>query len=153
MILVVALIVRSIQESEANHAREVLNFEFEQALQSAAESGVIEAAEYVRKHPDEFPVDDGWPWTESKKKVSVKNKTLKKEEKSFKITVEVWVERGNIIIDDVGHGGVYLTGDATIKDGFFGEEIYRLAYGYFLSEKQADGSYKDDPTINFMELP
>ena len=146
MILVVALIVRGIQESEANHAREVLNFEFEQALQSAAESGVIEAAEYVRKHPDEFPVYDGWPWTESKKKVSVKNKTLKKEEKSFKITVEVWVEHGNIKGLPSPNEGVYLMGRAMIKKGgAWGEDIYRLANAYFLD---------DDPmTINFMELP
>ena len=146
MILVVALIVRGIHESETNHAREVSNFEFEQALQSAAESGIVEAAEYVRLHPDEFPVYDGWPKTVSKKKISVKNKTLKKEEKNFKITVEVWGERGNIIIDKVKHDGVYLMGRATIKQGgAWGEDIYRLAYGYFLD---------DEPMkINFMELP
>ena len=145
MILVVALIFRGIQESEANHAREVSNFEFEQALQGAAESGVVEAAEYVRKNPDEFPVYDGWPWTVSKKKISVSNKTLKKEEKTFTITVEVWGERGKIYIDKVKNDGVYLMGRATIKNGFFGEDIYRLAYGYFLDA--------DPMKINFMERP
>ena len=48
LMLIVALIVKGIQESEANHAREVLNFEMEQALQNAAESGIVEASELVK---------------------------------------------------------------------------------------------------------
>ena len=134
MILVVALIVRGIQESETNHAREVSNFEFEQALQSAAESGIVEAAEKIR----------GKNFT--KGKIPVSNKTLKKAEKNFSITVEVWGEHGNIKGLPSPNEGVYLMGRAMIKKGgAWGEDIYRLAYAYFLD---------DDPmTINFMELP
>ena len=153
LILVVALIVKGIHEAEANHAREVLNFELEQVLQSAAESGIVEAAEYVRNHPDEFPVYDGWPWTVSKKEISVKNKTLKRENKTFDITVEAWGERGKIYFykEDKKtkikkeQAGVYLMSRATIKSGIFGEDIHRRAYAYFLEN--------NDTIINFMELP
>ena len=168
MVLVVALIVRGIQESETNHAREVLNFEMEQALQSAAESGIFEAAEKVRDPNPKFslPINDGWPWTVSKKKIPVTNKIFHHGEKNLTITVEVWGERGknyfydsnkekivmfnlkndrgnlvrnkytNTPLEENYLFGVYLMSRATIDDGFFGEKIYRRAYAHFISKDQ-----------------
>ena len=158
MILVIALIVRSIQEAEANHAREVVNFETEQALQNAAESGIVEAAEKVRKTPNILPYSQAE--TSDKKKIPVTNP-------NDKIKVEVWGERGKIycfykdtenklkFIKFNGQNyreGVYFMGTATINNGFFGDKIYRRAYGYVHSEKDGD-SWKDDATIHFLALP
>lgn len=152
MILVFALIVRGIQESEANHAREVLNFELEQALQSAAESGIVEATKYVSENPAEFPVYDGWPWTVSKKEIPVKDKVFHNGDKSIDITVEAWGERGKIYFYKnnkkklkTEQNGVYLMSRATIKNVVLGEEIHRRAYAYILDS--------DTTKINFMELP
>lgn len=158
MILVIALIVRSIQDAEANHAREVVNFETEQALQSAAESAIVEAAEFVRHNPNFLPISDGF-WTVSKKQIPVKSPD--------KITVEVWGERGKIYRYNKNNdgsfnliklngkaycNGVYFMGTATIKSGFFGDKIYRRAFAYVHSEKDGN-SWKDDTTIHFLELP
>ena len=155
LILVIALIVKGIQESEANHAREVLNFEMEQALQSAAESGIVEAAEYVRKNPNYLLYSTGPPF--SQKTIPVKNKTFYHGEQKIKIEIEVWGERGEIYfcpvdkndINEVYAGeskvGVYLMSCAKIKKRVLGEDIYRRAYAYFLDD--------DNTKINFMELP
>ena len=155
LILVIALIVKGIQESEANHAREVLNFEMEQALQSAAEGGIVEAAEYVRKNPDHLPYSTGPPFSQKKIPIKDKTKTFYHGEQKKDITVEVWGERGEIYFcpikdeDKVFGGeskvGVYLMSRATIKEVSLGEKIYRRTYAYFLDE--------DNTKINFMELP
>ncbi len=163
LILVIALIVRSIQEAEANHAREVVNFETEQALQLAAESGIVEAADFVRQNPNFLPVSDG-PWVVSKKQIPI-HVTGSDDN----ITIEVWGERGKIYLypEDKSeikavrfntgfypsYDGVYFMSRATIDKGAFGEKIYRRAFGYVHSEKQDDGTWKDDTTIHFMELP
>ncbi|MBQ4405050.1 MAG: hypothetical protein II857_11680 [Selenomonadaceae bacterium] len=163
LILVVALIVKGIHESETNHAREVSNFELEQALQSAAESGVVEAAEYVRKNPKYLPYSDGTDIT--KTIIPVTNKTFKRGEQTITITVKAWGERGKIYFynnnknkiatfrlkDEEGNffsdkkgkpieenylHGVYLMSRASIEKGFWGKQIYRRAYAYFLSKDQ-----------------
>ena len=168
LILVIALIVKGIQESETNHAREVLNFEMEQALQSAAESGIVEAAEKIRiadEKPDETS-DYYLPYTKTeaegiktyKKNLPVDGKIFYHDEQEISIEVEVWGERGeiyfcpedkNYVYEGESKVGVYLMSCATIKDEkekiFFGEKIYRRAYAYFLDE--------DNTKINFMELP
>ena len=169
LILVIALIVKGIQESETNHAREVLNFETEQALQSAAESGIFEAAEKIRiadENSDETS-DYYLPYTKTeaegiktvKKNLPVSEKNFYHGEQEIPITIEVWGERGeiyfcpeddktyykNIVFEGESKVGVYLMSRATIEKGFFGEKIYRRAYAYFLDE--------DNTKINFMELP
>lgn len=159
MILVIALIVRSIQDAEANHAREVVNFETEQALQNAAESAIVEAADKVRNNPGLLPISKGHT-SVSKKEIPVTNP-------NDDITVEVWGERGKIyrynkrddgklnlirFNDNTYRNGVYFMGTATTDGGFFGEKIYRRAFAYVHSEKDGD-SWKDDTTIHFLELP
>ena len=164
LILIIALIVKGIQEAEANHAREVSNFQPEQALQNAAYSGIIEAAEFVRQNPDHLLYEE--EQITIKKSVPVSNKTFKNGEQSVSINVEVWGERGKIYFykKKMSNGkvkctkikepqvGVYFMCRASIDNGFWGEKIFRRAYAYVLSEEQ-DGSFLDDTTIYFMELP
>ena len=168
MILVIALIVRSIQDAEANHAREVVNFETEQILQSAAESAIVEAVEKVRNGTITLP------YSQAKKsdKIPIPVKSSDDD-----ITVEVWGERGKIyryttdnnnnnvlirfeLYDDDGKeivnkthcDGVYFMGTATIDGGFFGTKIYRRAFAYIIDDAELATEYKDT-TIYFMELP
>ena len=152
MVLVVAFIVKGIQEAEANHAREVMSFEMEQALQHAAESGIVEAAEYVRQNPDFLP--KAATFVVSKKKIPVDNKTFKHGEQSITITLEVWGERGKIYFNGKNEkDGVYFMSTALAETNLWSKKIYRRAYAYVLSDKQADDTYKDHTTLHFMELP
>lgn len=129
LILVVAIIVKSINDAETNHAREVVNFETEQALQHAAESAIVEA---VSNLPYDQP------------KIIDAQRTFDNGRRTFQVHVEAWQEHGQIYINDVGEPGTYIMSRATTDDDFFGEKIYRRAYAYIL-----DG----DTTIRFMELP
>lgn len=109
MILIITLIVKGIQEAETNHAREVLNFEMEQVLQHAAESGIIEAVK-------------------SNSATNLKlTKYFKHDEQTIKITVDIPkpLEKFN---------GKYYTSCATAKSNFFGKKIYRRAYAYVLND-------------------
>lgn len=160
VILVVAFVVKGIQEAEANHAHEVSNFQMEQALQLVAESGIVEAAELVRETWNRIPYSRGRP--ESKIKVLTTTKIFKQGSRTVNINVEVWGERGKIYScpedkNKVGyydyHEGVYFMSCATAESNFWSKKIYRRAYAYVLSDKQDDGNYKDYTTIHFMELP
>jgi len=164
LILVIALIVKGIHDAEANHAREVVNFETEQALQLAAESGIVEAADIVRRAEETGDTEKrlfysmGIP-SLSQKKISVSPVTFKRGKQEIKITVEVWGERGKIHFyknDKTklkkARDGVYFMSRATIDKGFFGEKIYRRAFGYVLSTMNGI-TWRDGTTIYFMELP
>lgn len=172
LILVVALIVRSIQEAEKNHAREVVNFETEQALQLAAESAIVEAADKVRKTPSLLPYSNGIK-SQSQKKIPVSPKTFKRGEQSINITVDVWGERGKIyrydnngtlirfklydadgkeIINKTHCVGNYFMSYAEIDDRFFGEKIYRRVYAYVIDDADLVAKY-NNTAIHFMELP
>ena len=153
LILAVAFVVKGIQAAEANHAREVLSFELEQALQSAAESGLVEAAELVRGSWNLLPYSRGR--SSDKKNILNKTKTFKQGSRTIRITVEVWGERGAIYLDNssTGRDGVYFMSRASTASTFWSETIYRRAYAYVLSEKQDDGTYKDYTTLHFMKLP
>ena len=158
LILVIALIVKGIQEAEANHAREVVNFETEQALQSAAESSIVEAADIVRRNPDMLPYSTAK--NSDKVPIPVSPKIFKRGEKEIKITVEVQGERGKIyhynkdsnnklkllhfkiygedgttaLVNKTHCDGFYLMSRATIDKGFFGEKIFRRAFAYVIDE-------------------
>lgn len=163
-VLVVAFVVKGIHEAEANHAREVSNFETEQVLQCAAESAIVEAAEFVRQNPDYLPYSDAS--NKTKKTIPISDKTFKRGEQTINITVEVRGERGKIYLCPASrnkvydnntrkdwHHGVYFMSRATIDGSIWGEKIYRRAYAHVFSTQQDDGTFKDDTTINFMELP
>lgn len=143
LILVIALVVKGIQEAEANHAREVSNFQTEQALQLAAESGIVEAAEKVRKTPSILPYPNWWDISASKVKVLNTTKTFKQ---NVTISVEVQGERGIIYTNGKnGKDGVYFMSCASTDSNVWSKKIYRRAYAYVLDT--------DDMTIRFMELP
>ena len=147
MVLVVAFIVKGIQESEANHAREVMNFEMEQAIQHAAESGIVEAAEKVRKTPSLLPYPVSWNLSASKVNVLNATKSFKHGDQTITISVVVWGERGKIYINNSkkGKDGVYFMSTALAATNLWSKKIYRRAYAYVLDA--------DDMTIRFMELP
>ena len=133
LILVVALIVKGIQEAEANHAREVVNFQMEQALQSSAESGIVYAAESV-------------DWKNLDDRTTFKiTKEFQHDNQRIKINVEIRGERGNIYIKKKSYKGVYLMSYASTDSPFLTKKIYRRAYAYILDD--------NDTTICFMELP
>lgn len=129
-ILIIVLIIKGIQESEANHAREILNFEMEQVLQQAAESGIIEAAELNLGDSND---------------VLTFKKYFKHGNREIEITVKVWHEHGKIYIKKVPNDGIYFMSRASMESDFLSKNIYRRAYAYVLDA--------DDTTINFMELP
>lgn len=148
-VLIIALCVKGIQESETNHAHEVSNFEMEQILQSAAESGIIRATNSI----------SGLPYSEGrysdKKTLLNVTETRKCGGKTFNVTINVRGERGKIYFYKKSEenklvpikdpcDGVYLMSRATIKKGFLGEKVYRRAYAYILD---------NDATVYFMELP
>lgn len=138
LILVIALVVKGIQEAEANHAREVMNFETEQALQLAAESGIVQALEYVRQNPDFLP--KAATFVVSRKKIPVDYNGKQK------ITLEVWGERGLIYTNgNNAQDGIYFMSCASTDSNLWSKKIYRRAYAYILDA--------DDMTIRFMELP
>ena len=160
LILIVALIVKGIQEAETNHAREVSNFEMEQALQHAAESGIYEAAELVNGQillPG---------------KIYTTTKTFKHGEQTINITVEVWGKQDNITAynehgtklkyktyDENGNEigtknsveGIYFMSRATIQSGIWDEKIYRRAYAYIIDDNEVSAEYRGK--FYFMELP
>lgn len=142
LILVIAIIVKGIQDSEKNHVREIFNFEMEQALQNAAESGIVEAAEEFKGKS----FDAGNIFTTAKE--------FSHGEEKFEITVKVFGERGTIYIGTKSsHDGIYFMSYASTESPFLSKKIYRRAYAYVLTEITDDDKLNDDTTINFMELP
>ncbi|MBQ6296923.1 MAG: hypothetical protein IJK81_04430 [Selenomonadaceae bacterium] len=160
LILIVALIVKGLAEAETNHAREISNFEMEQALQNAAESGIYEAAEIV----------NGQTFTSGK--IFTTTKTFKHGEQTINITVEVWGKQGSIanyneygtnlkykIYDENGNQigkknsveGIYFMSRATINSGIWDEKIYRRAYAYIITDNEVSAEYRGK--FYFMELP
>ena len=153
LLLVVALLVKGIQESEANNAREVYNFETEQILQNAAESAVVEAAEKIRNEKEDSILYST-------------TRTVKSGNRSVKITVEtqyqpllVRLHTLNNIYEDKYLGernGIYITACAKTDGNIAGNEVYRRAYAYIFPDETAAVDNDDTvqrPKIYFMELP
>ena len=134
LILAVVLVVKGIQEAEANHVREVMNFHTEQALQHAAESAIVEAAEIIRKAaPSETDTLD------------TTTPIFADERQASGISVEVFGKRGKIYVNNsAGRVGTYFMSTATSESPFLSKKNYRRAYAYVL-----DG----DATIRFMQEP
>ena len=126
LIFVIALVVKSIQEAEMNHAYETADFEVESALQQAAELGIYAAAAEVRNSNTE-PFHD------------------EINTSSGLITVDVWKEKLVITPYDVNYAdstakrvkendkkiywiGYALSSRAEIKNK------YRRAFAYITEE-------------------
>ncbi len=93
LILVIALVVKGIQESEGNHAYETTDFQTAYDLQNAAESGICKAVKIVRDNPDPLPGSEEFPplRTDTQHKIidAMEIETLN----GSKIIVDVWAER------------------------------------------------------------
>lgn len=160
LLLVVALIVKGIAEAETNHAREISNFETEQALQNAAESGIYEAAELINGQILSYG------------KIFTTTKTFKRGEQMINITVEVlgkqttitnyneygtnikyktYDEAGNQIGTKNSVEGIYFMSRATIQSGIWDEKIYRRAYAYIITDNEVSAESRGK--FYFMELP
>lgn len=93
LILVIALIVKGIQESEMNHSYETNDFQVEMDLQNAADSGIYAAVEKVYQ---ELILDkDYLPLVKVDTRINHQVKVFSTTQKtsSGDISVEVWAER------------------------------------------------------------
>lgn len=164
LILVIAIVVKGIQEAENYNAREVVNFYLEQQLQLAAESGIYRAIEIAREDVDESTLPYAGTYIGSvrdngKRKILTETKTVAHGEATIDILVEVWGNRGKIYhYETVKQGnkkvevlvpkydGVYFMACASTDSIFFRGRNYRRAYAYVLK----DDDYR---TVHFMESP
>ncbi|MBQ4494455.1 MAG: hypothetical protein II968_01675 [Selenomonadaceae bacterium] len=161
MILVIALVVKGIEESAMNHAYEATDIQAEVELQNAADSGIYAAVKIALADPEgTLPKNPGFPNRRKAYQHKFDDLTIKSESLGT-ITVETWGERTTFKPYKVNHSTKKAKEDKSrpIKDVeayvFFSRasadsnrmsgKIYRRAYAYVL----ADG----DATIYFMGLP
>lgn len=165
MILVIALVVKGIQESEMNHVYETADFQAEFELQNAADSAIYETAEMIRL--DSTTLQSSTNPYGSRKYGQFNIFSTTKESAVGSIKIEVWGERLDNnkkfktynktyspdklkVLKDNKHKEILKTGYillsvAEVESKQTGEKIYRRAFAYVL-----DG---DDKTIHFMTLP
>ncbi|MBD3879122.1 MAG: hypothetical protein SR1Q5_05490 [Quinella sp. 1Q5] len=174
MILVIALVARGIEQEQMNHAYEATDIQAEVELQNAADSGIYEAAKIALDDPTILPITG----SSRRKDHQHKFDDLKiKSESLGTITVETWGERTAFhpykvkykstkdeavedksrLIKDANGKTIYqeayiFFSRASADSNRMNGKIYRRAYAYMLSEKNSDGTYKDE-TIYFMGLP
>lgn len=153
LILVIALVVKGIQESEMNHAYETANFQAEIELQNAADSALVEVADKVLSGAETLPVKQ-MPYRQRSyyQREFMVDKT---SEKLGDITVSVWGEEITVQPYRINYSTKKATRikNADVKGYVFfskaqatsgGRQIYRRAFAYV-----EDG----DDTIHFMDLP
>ena len=154
LILVIALIVKGIQEAETNHAYETTNFQVEMELQNAADGALVEVADKILSGEETLP--DKMPYIP--RQFFQREFTVKKNSKLLgNITVKVWCENINVQAYNVDHAakkairvaaddvtGYVLFSMAQVKSDHGGGNIYRRSFAYI-----ADS----DETIHFMEVP
>ena len=173
MILVVALVVKGIQESDANRNTEadILLAEFD--LQSAADGGIYEAAEIVRNGQKDLLPASNFNSTAERKKNQiwlVTNRTFATAHGT--IRVNVWGERLRIQGNERKYPSYNIKTVGTVKYGYvlfsvaqldsprFGK-MYRRAFAYVLDgygKNSLDqfvepGDDADPYTVHFMALP
>lgn len=164
LIVVIALVVKGIEESEMNHAYEATNYQAAFDLQNAADSGIYKAVELALSDPTLLPVNPGYS---HRNDYQYKFSDLKIKSTHFgTITVETWGERMAIHPYKVDYTYIRAVEDKQrlIKDAN-GNPIYQEAYVFF-SVASADGlsgkiyrrafAYvfaEGDRTIHFMEVP
>lgn len=151
-ILVVALIVKGIQETETNHTHEATYFQIEFQLQNMADGGIYEAAEIVRVNK----ASDEEPLLSDKKNSVVVSRT--KNFSHGKIQLTVWGRIKQIQLFDINYSTYKITPHSPVvtNDGYAllsvatftdeaGNKKYRRAFAYVLDD--------DATTIHFLELP
>ena len=176
LILVIALLVKGIQESDTNHNYEAADLQTEFDLQNAADGGIYEAAEKVRVATENG--NELLP-TEFAHTLSRKNYQKQLVYRSIKtkrgtISVKVWGERLKIQDykrlypsygkEEVGERkfGYVLFSVAQLDNKRTNGKIYRRAFAYVIDGKGITDSGKrinepvapeDKDVIHFMELP
>lgn len=165
MILIIALVVKGIQESEMNHAYETADFQAAFELQNAADSGIYAAVAKVqseKENGNEILRANPYASDFNRKDYRYQFNTLTVKSKYLgKIKVNTWGERltgdrqafqsykktyptGKTPDDsDSRKSGYILFSMAEVESKRTGEKIYRRAFAYVLD---------DDSTIHFMEL-
>ena len=156
LILVIALIVKGIQEAETNHAYETANFQAEMELQNAADSALIEIADKILSGEETLPTNEPYMRRRNFQREFTVNKTSKR---LGKITIIVCAEKVNVQAYNVNYAvrpkpkAIRVTGDDVKGYVLFsmaqvtsdhGGEIYRRSFAYVKP---------DDEAIHFMELP
>lgn len=176
LILVIALLVKGIQESDTNHNYEAADLQTEFDLQNAADGGIYEAAEKVR-----VSAENGEELLPTKFAHSISRRDYQKQlvSRSIKtargtISIKVWGERLRIQDykrlypsynkKEVGERkyGYVLFSVAQLDNDRTGGKIYRRAFAYVVDGKGINDSWKkvnetvapeDKDVVHFMELP
>lgn len=153
MILVFALIVKGIQESEMNHAYETANFQAEIELQNAADSALVEVADSVLSGAETLPVKPKKPPYRQRSYYQREFTIDKTSETLGYITVSIWGEEAALMPYNVNHSTkIARRSDADKSVYIFfsmaqanhgGRQLYRRAFAYV---------DKDSGTIHFMDL-
>ena len=172
LVLAVALCAKSIQESEMNYSYAAADYQMEFELQNAAVSGIYEAAEKVRKAEEEgveLLPPNKFPTYSNRLQPVLVNRTIEHTDKKHrlkKIHLTVWGERldgeqkimhytrlypSRDLKPEGEESGYILFSVAESSNERMDGKIFRSAFAYVPSEKQADETYKDEPTIYFME--
>lgn len=153
MILVFALIVKGIQESEMNHAYETANFQAEVELQNAADSALVEVADSVLSGAETLPAKPKKPPYRQRRYYQREFTVDKTSETLGDITVSVWGEEATLMPYKVNHSTKIAkrsAADNTVYIFFSvaqatsnGRQLYRRAFAYV---------DKISGTIHFMDL-
>lgn len=172
LILIIALMVKGIQESEMNHSYETTDFQIEMDLQSAADSGIYEAVEIIYNNPNTLKFNESRIPTDRKKYQAkvIPKKTI--NTLNGDIIVSVWAERILIYPYRVNYKkydfkkqrytaelvdaskpaeqrkAYTLFSKAELDSERIGGKLYRRAFAYV----EFDENDKSGKTIHFMDI-
>ena len=177
LILIIALMVKGIQESEMNHSYETTDFQIEMDLQNAADSGIYAAAEKVHQelilNKNYLPFCEEYPSASNPRKdyqFPVLSETMNSPNGLIK--VDVWAERILIYPYRVNYNkydsnkkryiaelvdaskpkeqrkAYTLFSKAELGSERIGGNLYRRAFAYV----EFDGDGKSGKTIHFMDI-
>ncbi|MBR2520511.1 MAG: hypothetical protein IKE46_12130 [Selenomonadaceae bacterium] len=173
LILVIALIVKGIQESDTNHNYAAADFQTEFDLQNAADGGIYEAAELVRSGQRDLPANNV-PVQSIRKNYQKElvNRSTKTERGTIRVTV--WGERLKIQgyrrsypsykknLQGTPKYGYVLFSVAQLDSARTNGKIYRRAFAYVVDGKGMNDlgrnveepvAPEDKDVVHFMELP
>lgn len=155
LILVIALFVKGIQESDTNHNYEAADLQTEFDLQNAADGGIYEAAELVRSEQKNLPASNSTsPQTRRNNQMQLVNRPIKT--KRGTITVTVWGERLKIQGYERLYPSYKKDSQGAVKYGYvlfsvaqldsdrIGGKIYRRSFAYVVDGKGIEYYYRLD---------
>ena len=160
LILVIALVVKGIQESEMNHAREATDFQIEFELQNAADGGIYEAAEIVRVAKENgetlLSFDESYQLVSRTKNISSgtiqltvmgKLTSIQPYKMDYspnkKTAIKTDLDDDGYADDEIFYDGYALLSAATFTEKETGVKKFRRAFAYVRDD--------DETTIHFLE--